>query len=156
MLVYQKSRFNCYYCIKTFSRSKTLEKKPYKVLFSCTYNDRERHVTCEHFTNAASRAKTNVMLTSRNYICYCARTDDVSFCDGPIMLIRKTAKLYSNSTWFALLIHGFVPVKTWLLIAAFYAIITNKYPPYLFLLFFFAEQHLNVYGQIYEGWLLTQ
>ena len=37
--------------------------------------------------------------------------DDVSFCDGPGMLIRKTVKPYINSTWFALLIHGFVPVK---------------------------------------------
>ena len=49
--------------------------------------------------------------------------DDVSFCDGPGMLIRKNAKPYINSTWIALLIHGFVPVKTWLLIAcdtAFY------------------------------------
>ena len=48
-------------------------KMPRKRLFSCTYNGAERHVTCERFRNAASRAKTNVMLTSRNYVCYCAR-----------------------------------------------------------------------------------
>ena len=42
---------------------------------------------------------------------------DVSFCDGPRMLIRKTAKPCINNTWIALLIHGFVLVKTWRLIA---------------------------------------
>ena len=56
----------------------------------------------------------------------CVTDDDVSFCDGLGMLICKTAKPYINSTKISLLIHGFVPVKTWLLIAcdaAFYAII---------------------------------
>ena len=33
------------------------------------------------------------------------------------MFIRQTAKLRINSMCIALLIHGFVPVKTWLLIA---------------------------------------
>ena len=52
--------------------------------------------------------------------------DDISFCDGPGMLIRKTIQPCINGTRIALLIHGFVPVKTWLLIGcgkAFYAII---------------------------------
>ena len=44
-------------------------------------------------------------------------TDDVSFCDDPGILIHKTAKPCINSMWMALLIHGFVPVNTWLLIA---------------------------------------
>ena len=39
--------------------------------------------------------------------------DDVRFCDGPETLIKPFIK----STWIASLIHGFVPVKTWLLIA---------------------------------------
>ena len=33
MLMYQKSMFDRYYCIKTFSRSKTLEKMLQKVFF---------------------------------------------------------------------------------------------------------------------------
>ena len=52
--------------------------------------------------------------------------DDVSFYEGPGMLICKTAKPCINSTQIALLIQGFVLVKIWLLIAwdtAFYAII---------------------------------
>ena len=52
--------------------------------------------------------------------------NDVSFSVSPGMLTCKTAKRCINSTRIALLIHGFVPVKTWLLIAsdtAFYAII---------------------------------
>ena len=68
----------------------------------------------------ASSAKTNVIATVHF-------TDgDVSFYDGPWMFIPKTAKPYINSTLIALLIHGFVLVKTWLLIAcftAFYAVI---------------------------------
>ena len=54
MLMYQKSMFDRYYCIKAFFRWKTLE----KVLFTCTYNHdngAEKHVTCERFENAASR-----------------------------------------------------------------------------------------------------
>ena len=86
MLVYQKYIFDCYYCIKHFFRSKTSEKLLQKVLFTCTYNSVEKRVTCEHFENAASRAKTNIIATVH------FTDDDVSFYDGPGMLIRKTAK----------------------------------------------------------------
>ena len=53
-------------------------------------------------------------------------TDDVTFYDGPGMLIHKTAKPCINSMWIALLIHEYLPVKTWLLKTcdtAFYALI---------------------------------
>ena len=40
---------------------------------------------------------------------------DDRFCDGPGLLICNTSKPCINSTWIALLIHGFVPVKTVLL-----------------------------------------
>ena len=110
---------------KTFCCSKNFEKMLWKVIFCCAYDAAERSVTCKRFENAASRAKTNVILTSRNYLCYSYVTDyDVSFCDGPEMLILKTAKPCINSTWIALfLIHPFLRVKTWLLKAcdtAFY------------------------------------
>ena len=81
-----------YYCIKTFFRSKTLEKLLQKVLFSSTNNCVEKHVTCERLENTASRTKTNVIATVH------ITDDDVSFCDGPGMLIRKTAKPCINST----------------------------------------------------------
>ena len=60
---------------ETFCRSKTLEKMLLKVLFSCTHSGAEKHVTCERFENAAFRANTklNVILTSQNYVCFCAR-----------------------------------------------------------------------------------
>ena len=51
---------------------------------------------------------------------------DITFYDGPGMHTVKAAKQVYNSTWIALLKHGFVLVKTWLLIACgtgFYAII---------------------------------
>ena len=44
-----------------------------KLLFSCTYNGMERHVTGEGFENSSCRTKTYVSLTSRNYVCCCAR-----------------------------------------------------------------------------------
>ena len=81
--MYQKSMFDRYYCIKIiFFCSKTLEKLFQKVLFSCTYNGTEKHVTCERFENAASRAKTNVIAIVH------VTDDDTSFCDVPGMLIR--------------------------------------------------------------------
>ena len=82
MLMYQKSMFDRYYCIKTFFRSKTLEKLLQKVLFTCIYNGAEKHRTYERFENAASRAKTNVIATVHF-------TDDVSFYDGPECLFVK-------------------------------------------------------------------
>ena len=44
MLIYQKSMFDFYYCIRSFFRSKTLEKLLQKVLFTCTYNGSGKHV----------------------------------------------------------------------------------------------------------------
>ena len=100
-------------------------------LGSLRYRGAERHETCESFENAASIAKTNVIMTNEiKFPSVHDTDDDVSFCDGPGMLIhviRNTAKPYFNSTWIALLIHGYMPVKTRLLIAcdtAFYAIMT--------------------------------
>ena len=49
--------------------TRKLEKMFRKVLFSCTYNGAEMHVTCERFENAASGANDNFILTSRNYVC---------------------------------------------------------------------------------------
>ena len=95
MLMYQESMFDRCYCIKHFFfffRSETLEKLLQKVLFTCTYNGAEKHVTCERFENAASRAKTNVIATMHF-------TDDgASLYDGPGMLMLKTAKPCINST----------------------------------------------------------
>ena len=45
-----------------------------------------------HFENAASRLNANMILTSRNYVCYMHATDaDVRFCDCPGMRISKAA-----------------------------------------------------------------
>ena len=54
---------------------------------------------------------------------------NVTFYDGPGMHTVKAAKQVYNSMWIALLKHGFVLVKTWLLIACgtgFYAIFKFK------------------------------
>ena len=73
MLLYQKSMFGRNYCIKRFFLSKALEKLLQKVFVTCTYNGAEKHVTCEHFENAASRAKPNVIATGH------FTDDEVSF-----------------------------------------------------------------------------
>ena len=73
MLMYQKSMFDRYYCIEHFFRSKTLEKLLQKVIFACNYNGAEKHVTCEHSENAASRAMINIIATVH------LTDDDVSF-----------------------------------------------------------------------------
>ena len=84
MLMYQKSMFDRYYCIKNFFfRWKTLEKLLQKVLFTCTYNGAEKHVTCERFENAASRAKTNIIATVH------VTDDGVSFYDAPESIFVK-------------------------------------------------------------------
>ena len=116
----RKSVFDRYCCIKHFVTRKRWRKCFEKFsVFSCTY-----------YTLPANVLKTPLpgqMMASiwRHEITFATAhvtDDDIRFCDGPGMLICKIA----NSTWIALLIHGFVPVKTWLLIAcntAFYAII---------------------------------
>ena len=140
--------FDSYYCIKMFCRLKTLEKMLRKVLFSCTCNGAERHVTCKHFKNATSRANDNFISFWHHEVRFATvhvTDDDVKFCEGLWnAYIRKTAKPCINSMRTALLIHGFVPVKTWLLIAsdtAFYAIIqSNEYEYSVFAIFY---GHIN-------------
>ena len=93
------------------------------------YNGAQKHEAFVGFKNACSRAKTYVILASLNYVHFYAR-----YCLWRHFLWRprmrtciyKVQKTCINSTWIAWLIHGFLPVKTWLLIAcgtAFYAII---------------------------------
>ena len=106
----ERPKFDRYYCLQHFFRSNTLEKLLQNVLFTCTYNVVEKHVTCE---NDASMAKTNVTATVMTSVFNWLWRQ---FYDGPVMLIRKTAKPCINSTLIALLIHGFVLVKTWLLV----------------------------------------
>ena len=74
MLVYQKTMFECYYCIKLFYHLKTLE-KCFKSSFLYYYNDAQKHEGFVGYENACSRAKTYIILTSLNYVhfyvCYC-------------------------------------------------------------------------------------
>ena len=57
----------------------------------CTYNGVEMHVTCERFENAASRTNDNIILTFEiTFATVHVTDDDVRFCDGPVMVIRRT------------------------------------------------------------------
>ena len=71
------------------------------------------------YLGTASRAQTNVLVTSLFYACYRARY----WCwrhllRWPRNTYFKTAKQGYDSAWIALLKYGFAPVKTWLLIAS--------------------------------------
>ena len=88
------SENHIHYCIKAFCHSKTLEEKLQKVHFSSTYNGAERHLTCERFEKATSRANDNcheITFATMNV------TDEVRFCDSPGMLLHKTAKPCINN-----------------------------------------------------------
>ena len=73
MLMYQKSMFDCYNCIKTFCRSKTLEKSFIKFFFPVPIMARKGMLP-------AKVLKTPLHVTDA----------DVTFYDGPRMPIRKT------------------------------------------------------------------
>ena len=121
MLMYQNSMSDCYYCIKHFFRLKTLEKLLQKVLFTCTYNGQKSMLPW----NVLKMLLPGQRLTSLLLNTLLMMTS--VFMTAPECFnIRKTANPCINSMWIALLIHGLVLVKTWLLIAcdtAFYGII---------------------------------
>ena len=116
-----------YNCIKSFCQLKTLGNKASKSSFLYYNNGARKHEGFVDFENACSRAKSYVILTSLNYVHFYVR-----YCWWrqllwrPGMRICKVQKPCINSTWIAWLMHGFLPVKTWFIIAcgtAFYAII---------------------------------
>ena len=72
MLVYQKTRFDRYYCIKSFCHLKTLEKSFEKIILY-NYNGAQKHEGFVGFEKACSRAKTYVILTSLNNVYFYTR-----------------------------------------------------------------------------------
>ena len=72
MLVYQKTMFDRYYCIKSFCHLKTLEKTLRKVIFCITIMARKKHEASIGFDDACSRATTYVLLTSLDYVHFYA------------------------------------------------------------------------------------
>ena len=112
--------FDSYYCIKTFCRSKTLEK-----MLACTHNGAERHVTCERFENTATWAKTNFILTSWNFFCYCAHY--WWWCQF-LWPPPECSYVKPQSTSTALLIHGFLPVKKMAVTSVWHSLLYNKKP----------------------------
>ena len=89
--------------------------------FSYTKNAEKRHVTCEGFENAASRANDCVILTSRSYVCFCAcywwwRQILWRPRNAYKYLYVKPQNRVFNSTWIHLIGPRFVLIKTWLLI----------------------------------------
>ena len=71
MLVYQKTMFDRYYCIKSFCHLKTLEKR-FEKLSLYYYNGVQKHEGFVGFEKTYSRAKTYVILMSLNYVHFCA------------------------------------------------------------------------------------
>ena len=63
MLMHKKIMFDRYYCIETQCDEQ-------KSVLSVAKIPQKWHVLCVLFENAASRANTSVILTSRFYVCY--------------------------------------------------------------------------------------
>ena len=64
MLVYQKTMFYRFYCIKSFCHLKSS--------FLCYYNGTEKHEGLVGFEKACSRAETSILLTTLNYFHFFA------------------------------------------------------------------------------------
>ena len=136
--------FLCFVCSPFIGGNKSINQSINSVL--CSYDScvETLHSICsEHTLSACTRtqcprptlhAPVTVLILRKTFTSNLpgipsVHFTDISFYDGPGMLIPKTAKPCINSMWIALLIHGFVLVKTRLLIAcdtAFYAIICVK------------------------------
>ena len=72
LVVYQKTMFDRYYCIKSFCHLKTLENAS-KNSFLYYYNGAQKHEGFVGFEKVCSRAKTYVILMSLNYVHFYAR-----------------------------------------------------------------------------------
>ena len=71
ILMYQKTMFDRYYCIKSFCHLKTLEKAS-NSSFLYYNNGAQKHEVFVSFENACFRVKTYVILTSLNYVHFYA------------------------------------------------------------------------------------
>ena len=67
LIVYQKTMFDSYYCIKSFCHLKTLEKRFEKFMF-VYYNGAQKHEGFVGFEKACSRAKIYVILMSLYFV----------------------------------------------------------------------------------------
>ena len=71
MLVYQKTMFDHFNCIKSFCHLKTLEKRFEKFTFCISIMARKSMKGFVGFEKAGSRAKTYVILMSLDYVNLC-------------------------------------------------------------------------------------
>ena len=126
--------FDRYYCIKTncdIWKCETFEEnEPVNLYFlRPKAHGNGTFTACVLKTPLPGQIPTSCWRHVFTFAAVYATDADVNFYDGPGMHTVKAAKQVYNSTWIALLKHGFVLVKTWLLIACgigFYAIIYTK------------------------------
>ena len=127
--------FDRYYCIKTncdtWKSENFEENEPVNLYFlRLKARGNGTFTACVLKTPIPGQIPTSCWRHGFTFAVVHATDADVTSYDGPGMHIVKAAKQVYNSTWIALLKHGFVLVKTWLLIACgtgFYAIIYVLY-----------------------------
>ena len=73
MLVSQKILFDHHYCIKSFYRLKIKKKLVKRFNFGITYYNTQKPEGFVGFKTVCSREKTNIILTSLNYVHFYAR-----------------------------------------------------------------------------------
>ena len=120
--------FDRYYYIKTNWKFETFEEnEPVNLYFlGLKARGNGTFTACVLKTPIPGQIPTSCWRHSFTFATVHASDADFTFYDGPGIHTVKAAKHVYNSTWIALLIHGFVMVNTWLLLACgtgFYAII---------------------------------
>ena len=117
--------FDRYYCIKTNCDTWNFEifeeNEPVNLYFlGLKARGNDTFTACVLKTPLPGQIPTSCWRHVFTFATVHATDADVTFHDGPWMRTVKAAKQVYNSTWIALLKHGFVLVKTWLLIGDFW------------------------------------
>ena len=97
MLVYQRTMFDRYYCIKSFCHLKNFGKNTLKSYFLYYYSGLQKHEAFIGFENACARAATYLILKSRLRLFLCRLLFMRSNCSTAQMRICKVQKPCINS-----------------------------------------------------------
>ena len=148
MLMYKTIMFDCYYWIKTQCDARKLENFEETALVKLRFpslkcHGKDKFTACIFKMPLPGWRLMSSWHHSFTFATVHVTDADVTFVTALECLV-KTAKQVYNSMWIALLKHGFVLVKTWLLLlcsSGFYALIS----PYKHMLWVFIR-FINTYG----------
>ena len=120
MLMYPKGMFDRYYCIKYFFAQKLWRKLLQKVLLTCTFMARKRTLSVNVLKTPFPRQRLTSLL-----LCTLLMMTSVCMMAPECLFVNQQSRGFTARKW-PCFIHGFVLIKTWLLImcdTAFHVII---------------------------------